>query len=163
MNKTRLFGRSWRVLLLAAVLVCLSAYAAVHSLAGTWHVDPVPVPPPVAPFSPDELPPKGPAPEPSSEPMRWSPGMSRPVPLSTPRAHYTEVARRAGVQGVVIIEAVIDEKGRVEDMRVLKGLPLGLDQQAVEAVRTWRFKPATRDHKPVKVYYTLLVNFNRKH
>lgn len=163
MNETKPFQWTWRVLLLSVVLFGLSAYAAVRTLAGTWHVDPVPVPPAAAPFTPDDLPAPEPEVEPSSQPWRLDASMTRPVPLDTPRAHYTETARRAGIQGVVIIEAVIDEKGRVEDTRVLKSLPMGLDGKAVEAVRSWRFKPATRDGKPVKVFYVLVVSFKLKH
>lgn len=61
--------------------------------------------------------------------------------------------------GVVIVEAVIDEQGNVKDIKVLKGLPKGLDEAAVEAVRSWRFTPATMDGTPVPVYYTLTVSF----
>ena len=61
--------------------------------------------------------------------------------------------------GVVILETVIDEQGNVTDAKVLKGLPMGLDRQAVEAVKTWKFKPATRDGRPVPVYYTVTMSF----
>jgi len=162
MNETRPSPRSWRVLFLASCLFCLSAYAAIHTLAGTWHIEPVPVPPAAAPFTPDDLPAPEPEVEPSSQPWRLDASITRPVPLDTPRAHYTETARRAGIQGVVIIEAVINEKGRVEDTRILKGLPMGLDQKAVEAVSSWRFKPATREGKPVKVFHVLVVKFDLK-
>jgi TonB family protein len=63
------------------------------------------------------------------------------------------------VQGVVIVEAVINKAGNVESVRVLKGLPMGLDTAAVETVKKWKFKPATLNGKPVTVYYTLTVNF----
>jgi protein TonB len=59
----------------------------------------------------------------------------------------------------VIVEAVIDEQGRVTDVRILRGLPMGLDREAVAAVRQWRFTPATLQGKPVKVYFSLTVNF----
>ncbi len=72
---------------------------------------------------------------------------------------YTEMARRAGVEGVVIVESVIDEEGDVTNTRVLRGLPMGLDEAALEALQTWKFKPATLEGRPVKVYYTLTVNF----
>lgn len=61
--------------------------------------------------------------------------------------------------GVVILEAVIDEQGNVKDVRVRQGLSDGLDQAAVEAVRTWKFSPAKMDGKPVPVWYTLTVKF----
>jgi TonB family protein len=59
----------------------------------------------------------------------------------------------------VIVEAIIDEQGGVKVTRVLKGIPMGLDQSAVEAAKTWKFKPATLDGRPVPVYYVLTVNF----
>jgi TonB family protein len=93
-------------------------------------------------------------------PYRVGDGVSRPEILSqTTKPVYTELARRARVTGTVIVEAIIDENGDVKDVRVLKGLPMGLSQAAVDAVKTWRFKPATREGRPVPVYYVLTVNF----
>lgn len=93
------------------------------------------------------------------EPLRVGGEVSRPEKISGEGPQYTEIARKAGLSGVVIVEAIIDEKGHVINARILKGLPLGLDQAALEAVQTWRFKPAKLNRKPVKVYYTLTVNF----
>lgn len=73
---------------------------------------------------------------------------------------YTPAARSANVQGRVIIESIIGENGRIANARILQNLPKGLGLQALEAVCHWRFKPAQMDGKPVKVYYTLSVNFN---
>ena len=95
-------------------------------------------------------------------PMRLSAGMTRPKLIHKVEPRYTEVAKRAGVQGNVIVEAVIDEKGRVTDVHILRGLPLGLDRNAVEAIQQWRFKPARRGGKPVKVYFTLTATFRIK-
>jgi len=92
-------------------------------------------------------------------PHRIGDNVTRPQKISGAAPVYTEVARKARVQGVVIVEAIIDEKGDVTNTRILKGLPLGLDQAALEAVKTWKFKPAIFEGKPVKVYYTLTVNF----
>ena len=72
---------------------------------------------------------------------------------------YTERARLARVQGIVIVEAVVDEHGDVSNVRVLKGLPDGLDTAAVDAVKQWKFAPATLYGKPVAVYFILTVNF----
>jgi len=72
---------------------------------------------------------------------------------------YTEVARRARVEGIVIIEAVIDRQGNVTEARVLKPLPLGLDAAALQAVKQWKFRPGTLDGQPIPVYYNLTVNF----
>ncbi len=73
---------------------------------------------------------------------------------------YTEEARKNRVQGVAILQVVIDTEGRIEDVKVLKGLPMGLSEAAVEAVRQWRFEPALDgDGNPVSVYYNLTINF----
>jgi len=93
------------------------------------------------------------------EPIRVTGAVTRPVLLDGPQPRYTEMARRAGVQGTVIVEAIIDETGHVTDVRILKALPMGLDRAAVEAVQSWRFKPATLAGRAVKVYYTLTANF----
>ena len=76
------------------------------------------------------------------------------------RPRYTEIARRVRLEGRVVLQAVIDKRGEVTSVRVLAGLGLGLDQAAVEAIRSWRFDPALlADGRPVAVYYTLTVNF----
>jgi TonB family protein len=72
---------------------------------------------------------------------------------------YPEEARAALVQGIVILEAVIGRAGDIRSVRVLKGLPMGLDQAAIDAVQQWSFKPATRAGRPVSVYFILTVNF----
>ncbi len=95
----------------------------------------------------------------ASEPYRVGGEVTRPEKVSGDPPVYTEIARRARVTGVVIVEAVIDEQGNVTETRVLKGLPMGLDRSAVDAVEAWKFKPATLDGLPVPVYYTLTVNF----
>jgi protein TonB len=99
------------------------------------------------------------APQPQTEVVRFNGTMSRPVMLAGRQPRYTELARRAGTQGTVILEAVIDKKGRVSNVRILKGLPMGLDAEAVAAVQDWTFEPAKMDGRPVAVYYTLTVNF----
>lgn len=85
---------------------------------------------------------------------------SPPVKTYAPPPQYTEPARRARIQGVVIVQAIIDEQGNVSHVKLLEGLPLGLDQAALDAIRQWRFEPARMtDGRPVAVYYTLTVNF----
>lgn len=94
-----------------------------------------------------------------SVPIHFSVGMTRPEILHQVQPRYSEPARRAGVQGAVIVEAVIDEQGEVTQARVLQKLPMNLDRAAVEAIQQWRFKPAMMGGRPVKVYCTLTVNF----
>ena len=92
-------------------------------------------------------------------PYRVGEGVTRPEKISGAPPVYTEAARKARVTGTVVIESIIDEQGNVTNTRVLQGLPMGLDQAALEAVQAWKFKPARFQGKPVKVYYTLTVNF----
>lgn len=94
------------------------------------------------------------------QPMKITVGMTRPVIVHQVQPRYTELARRAGIQGTVIVEAVIDQKGHVTNVRVLRGLPMGLDRAAVEAIQQWRFTPALLADRPVTVYFTLTVNFS---
>jgi TonB family protein len=82
------------------------------------------------------------------------PRSSATVPL------YPEAARRARIQGVVVLECIIGKNGDVTDVKVLRGLPLGLTESAVDAVRSWKFKPSTLNEKPVEVLYILTVRFN---
>lgn len=82
-----------------------------------------------------------------------------PRKLSAPLPRYPEADRLARRQGVVSLEAIIDEQGQVTRSKVLKGLSPGLDLATLSAVCGWRFTPAARDGRPVTVYYTLTVNF----
>ena len=103
--------------------------------------------------------PDAPPPETPSEPLRVGGDVLPPVKLYAPPPAYPEMARRARIQGRVHLEAVIDTAGRVGSIRVVEGLPLGLDRAAVEAVSTWRFEPATYQGEPVAVIYNLTIFF----
>lgn len=83
-----------------------------------------------------------------------------PVKLHAPRPGYTEEARQARIQGVVMLQVVVDRQGNVTHPVILKPLPMGLADKAVETVLQWKFKPATRNGEPVPVYYNLTVNFS---
>jgi TonB family protein len=104
-------------------------------------------------------PPATPAAE-AASPLQVGAGVSRPEKISGATPLYTEIARKAGVQGTVVVESIIDKQGNITEARILRGLPLGLGESALDAVKTWKFKPAIFEGQPVKVYYTLSVNFS---
>ncbi len=97
--------------------------------------------------------------EPCMGPMNVTGNVIQPVKIFSPAPQYTEEARQARIQGTVILQAIIDCRGFVTDVNVIKGLPLGLTEAAISAISQWRFEPATLDGRPVSVYYNLTVNF----
>jgi periplasmic protein TonB len=117
-------------------------------------------------FVPDDnlvlgVPDAPPPPEPEG-PVRFVVGgnITEPVKISGPSPVYPEAARRARIQGVVVLECTIGKDGRVQNVKILRGLPLGLTEAAVDAVNKWRFEPSTLNGKPVEVLYILTVRFN---
>jgi TonB family protein len=117
-------------------------------------------------FIPDDnlvlgVPDAPPPPEPEG-PIRFVVGgnITEPVKVSGPNPLYPEAARRARIQGVVVLECTIGKDGTVKQAKVLRGLPLGLTESAQDAVKKWRFKPSTLNGKPVEVLYILTVRFN---
>jgi TonB family protein len=94
--------------------------------------------------------------------LRVGGDVKAPVVVQRVEPQYPEEARRERVQGIVIVEAFIDKEGNVGDIEVLKPLPMGLDQAAVDAVRQWKFQPATMNGEPVNVVFNLTINFRLK-
>ncbi len=86
-------------------------------------------------------------------------GVSAPRGIYTPDPEYSEEARKAKWQGTVVLWVVIGPDGRPRDIRVQRSLGMGLDEKAVEAVRTWKFEPAKKDGQPVAVQVNIEVNF----
>jgi periplasmic protein TonB len=93
-------------------------------------------------------------------PLRVGGSVTRPTKISGDQPKYTELARKAHLEGVVLVEVIIDEQGKVVNERILEPLPMGLDKAALDTVATWRFSPATFQGRPVKVFYTLEVHFH---
>lgn len=100
-----------------------------------------------------------PAPTDEAAPIPFGGEIVAPRKLAAPMPAYSEIARRARRQGVVVVRATIDRDGRVVAARVEKGLGFGLDEATLDAVRRWTFEPATLHGRPVAVFYYLTVRF----
>ena len=97
---------------------------------------------------------------PGTGPMKVGGAVLPPRKTYSPAPPYTEEARQGRIQGVVILEAIIDAKGSVRDVKVLKGLPMGLTESAVDTAMQWKFEPATLEGEPVAVYFSLTIRFS---
>ncbi len=84
-----------------------------------------------------------------------------PVRITPLNPIYTEAARKARIEGNVILQLTIDKNGNVIDVKVLRGLPMGLTEVAVEEAKKQKFKPAYRlsTKLPVDCIYTITVTF----
>ena len=110
--------------------------------------------------------------------VRWGPIISPPEPpegestvhkvstrVTSPRLlhkvepSYTEMARNAKLEGTVLLAAEVWEDGKAHNFRVLESLGMGLDGQAINAVRQWLFEPGEKDGRPVKVAVQFQVSF----
>lgn len=88
-------------------------------------------------------------------------GVGTPVCYYQPDPQYSEEARKAKYQGTVLLQGVVTQEGRFTNLSVAKGLGMGLDENAIAAVKTWKCKPASGPSgKPVPVYITIEVGFH---
>jgi TonB family protein len=85
--------------------------------------------------------------------------VSAPQIITKVEPEYSEEARKAKYQGVVMLSIVVDANGIPRDIKVVRPLGLGLDEKAIEAVQRWRFRPAMKGGKPVAVTANVEVNF----
>jgi TonB family protein len=90
---------------------------------------------------------------------RAIPGVTAPKPVYHPNAEYTDKARKKKIQGSVVVSIVVTDEGTVRDAQIVSGLEKDLDKQALKAVSTWKFEPATKDGKPVAVRIRVEVDF----
>jgi protein TonB len=86
-------------------------------------------------------------------------GVREPKKIVHVAPEYPPLAQRAGVEGIVTLEAVLDVTGRVEQVRVMKSVLL-LDEAAIRAVRQWRYTPTELNGVPVPVLMTITVRFS---
>jgi TonB family protein len=82
-----------------------------------------------------------------------------PVLLYSVEPEYTNAAIKANIEGICVVSLVVDAEGVPQNVRVLKGLGSGLDKNALEAVKDYRYLPAMRDGEPVPAVITVEVKF----
>lgn len=87
-------------------------------------------------------------------------GIEAPIKVYAPLPQYTEPARRARKEGVMIVQALIDRDGNVTQVKIVRGLGLGLDESAMTTVHQWRFEPARLQGRSVSIYYNLTIHFH---
>jgi len=103
------------------------------------------------------------APSPINSPsgvFRVAGGVLPPSVISRVEPQYSDEARQARIQGSVTLEAIVRKDGTVEILRVVQSLDPTLDQNAIEALQQWRFRPGMKDGQPVDVALNIVVNFN---
>lgn len=102
-------------------------------------------------------------PQPTGPKVKFIPYDTPPKPLRRIKPLYPEIAQEAGIEGVVVVQAFIDKKGRVKETTILKGIPnTGLDEAAMDAIRKTRFSPAKQRERKVGVWISIPVNFKLK-
>ena len=97
-------------------------------------------------------------PPPPNAPVRVGGNVRTPAKIADAAPVMPDVARQAGIRGVVIVEITIGTDGATTDAKILRSIPL-LDQAALDAVRQWRYEPTLLNGTPVPVIMTVTVNF----
>lgn len=103
-------------------------------------------------------PPPLPPPPPPRGPIRIGGQIKDPALIHRVEPVYPGVAVSANIEGTVILEAIVDEEGRVETVKVLRSLSV-LDKPAIEAVKQWRYSPVLLNGKPEKFILTVAITF----
>jgi len=86
-------------------------------------------------------------------------GVTPPKSIYAPSPEYDEAARKAKLNGFVLLSLIVTPEGNTKDVKVTKSLSPGLDQKSIEAVSKWKFAPATKDGKPVAVELHVQTTF----
>lgn len=87
-------------------------------------------------------------------------GVSQPRALYTPEPEFSEEARKAKYQGVVVLDVIVGTDGRIHSPKVVRRLGMGLDEKALEGVQVWKFEPGKKDGQAVPVEMQVEVVFN---
>jgi protein TonB len=84
----------------------------------------------------------------------------KPIPLKTPRPEFPDSLKNEGISGIVAISCIIDETGKVISALATKSTRSEFEKPALDAIQNWKFKPARKDGKPVKVRVVIPFHFN---
>jgi protein TonB len=87
-------------------------------------------------------------------------GVTIPEAIFSPEPSFSEEARKAKAQGIVLLTVVVGKDGRPYDLRIAQSLGMGLDEKAIEAVTRWRFRPATLNGQPIASRVAVQVDFH---
>lgn len=87
-------------------------------------------------------------------------GTTAPHAVRAPDPEYSAEARRERVQGIVIIALVVDKFGQPSDIKLVSPIGYGLDEKAMDSVKTWKFEPGRRGSEPMATYATIEVAFH---
>jgi TonB family protein len=87
-------------------------------------------------------------------------GVTMPEAIYSPEPSFSDEARKAKVQGIVLLMLIVGKDGRPYNIRVRQSLGMGLDEKAIEAVRDWRFRPANLNGQPVATEIGVQVDFH---
>jgi TonB family protein len=93
-------------------------------------------------------------------PFALGPGIHAPRPISAPDPQYPEAAQKAKIKGSVVLAVAINEKGHVDDVKVVRSSDRRFEQNAMAAVKRWEFAPATKNGKSVAVQENVEVTFD---
>ena len=113
----------------------------------------------------DSFPKNLPSPEEASAPLVQRAGVngiSSPSCVYCPSPDYTDPAREVKFNGNSLLEVTVSAEGNAIDARVVRGLPYGLNQSAMETLRAWKFRPATREGQPIACRVMIEVTFRLK-
>lgn len=98
--------------------------------------------------------------QPDQAVFRVGSGVTAPKAKWTPEPSFSEAARYESYKGVVVLSVVVDKDGNVTDVKIVRPLGVGLDDEAANGVKTWRFSPGAHDGQPVPVAMNIEVSFN---
>jgi TonB family protein len=96
----------------------------------------------------------------SANALRMGAGLTPPTVLTRVPPQYTPEAVRAGVGGAVVLQAVVKSDGIIDILRVVRGLPFGLTDSAIDALKQWRFQPGQQNGQNADIALNVEVNFN---